>query len=94
MLCLAKNKEQAGSPCLYCCQAGALKSEIKYSKTWQAGSRQGLEQELELFVPGLCEGPMGRAMQCPGSWGRILKGAAGAACLLKEHGRVFFSAGG
>lgn len=33
VLCLAKNKEQAGSPCLYCCQTGALKSEIKYSKT-------------------------------------------------------------
>lgn len=70
VLCLAKNKEQAGSPCLYCCQAGALKSEIKYSKTWQAGSRQGLEQELELFTLGLCKGP--------GSWDRILKGAAGA----------------
>lgn len=33
VLCLAKNKEQAGSPCLYHCQIGALKSEIKYSKT-------------------------------------------------------------
>ena len=33
VLRLAKNKEQAGSPCLYRCQPGALKTEIKYSKT-------------------------------------------------------------